>query len=51
MVAAQGGYQEVCAVLADRGADLNVTDQVSCPVLLAASVDPRVSLIFLLLLC
>ena len=28
MYAARGGHQEVCAWLADRGADPNATDQV-----------------------
>ena len=29
MFAARGGYKEVCAVLADRGANLDATDRVS----------------------
>ena len=48
MYAAEGGHQEVCTWLADRGADPTASDRVGCPVLLAASVDPRVSLISLL---
>ena len=29
MYAAEGGHHEICAVLADRGADLNATNRVS----------------------
>ena len=29
MLAAEGGHREICALLADRGADLNRTDNVS----------------------
>ena len=51
MLAAAGGHQEVCAWLADRGADPNATDGVSWSNdLYSRTFDPLVFLTYLLLL-
>ena len=50
MYAAAGGHQEVCTVLADRGADPNATDGVSWSNdLFSRTFEPRVFLTHLLL--